>query len=92
VVDLQSRLTELAAAGYMESSPDADARLLLTRAGLVAYNRLFAARQERVERFLLGWKPEEQPDLLRLLSRFTHELASGDERPGRDLEPVHANA
>jgi EmrB/QacA subfamily drug resistance transporter len=92
VVDLQSRLSELAAAGYMESSPDPDAGLIITRAGLIAYDRLFAARQERVERFLLGWKPAEHPDLLRLLSRFTHELAAGDERPGRDLEPVHVNA
>jgi EmrB/QacA subfamily drug resistance transporter len=89
VDDLQSRLGELAVAGYMETSPDPDARLILTPAGLAGYDRLFAARQERVERFLLGWKPEEHPDLLRLLSRFTHELAAGDERPGRDLE--HAN-
>jgi EmrB/QacA subfamily drug resistance transporter len=86
VSDLQTRLGELASAGYMESSPDPDGRLLMTPAGLAAYDRLFAARQERVERFLLGWRPEEHPELLKLLSRFTHELAAGDERPDRDLE------
>jgi hypothetical protein len=58
----------------------------MTPAGLAACDRLFAARQELVERFLLGWKPEEHPELLKLLSRFTHELAASDERPGRDLE------
>jgi hypothetical protein len=62
----------------------------VTPAGLAGCDRLFAARQEHVERFLLGWKPEEYPDLLRLLSRFTHELAAGDERPGRDLEYTDA--
>jgi EmrB/QacA subfamily drug resistance transporter len=86
VGDLQSRLGELASAGYMERSPDPDGSLIMTPAGVAAYDRLFAARQERVERFLLGWKPEEHPELLKLLSRFTHELAASDERPGQDLE------
>jgi EmrB/QacA subfamily drug resistance transporter len=88
VGDLQSRLEELAYAGYLERSPDPDGRIIFTPAGLAAYDRLFAARQERIERFLHGWKPEEHPDLLRLLSKFTHELAASDERPGRDLEPT----
>jgi EmrB/QacA subfamily drug resistance transporter len=86
VSDLQARLGELASAGYMEISPDPEGRLIMTPAGIAAYDRLFAARQERIERFLLGWKPDEHPELLKLLSRFTHELAASDERPGRDLE------
>jgi hypothetical protein len=60
----------------------------MTESGRTAHEKLFAGRQDRIERFLQGWDPESHPDLLRLLSRFTHELAAGDERPGRDLEPV----
>jgi EmrB/QacA subfamily drug resistance transporter len=92
VADLQERLRELAVAGYMELSVDPDVLLLMTPAGVAAYDRLFAARQERLQRFLAGWKSEDYPDLVRLLDKFTHALAASDERPGRDLEGVGAPA
>ncbi len=88
VDDLDERMSELVSAGYVEPLNGALLPLALTEAGNAAHDRLFAARQKRIQRFLEGWDPEAHPELLRLLSRFTHELAAGDEQPGRDLEPA----
>jgi DNA-binding MarR family transcriptional regulator len=88
VDDLNARLAELVQAGYVAPPDGPDAVMMLTSAGGLAHDRLFAARQERIQRFLAGWDTQAHPELLRLLSRFTHELAAGDEQPGRDLEPA----
>ena len=90
VANLDERLGELSRAGLVELIGGPQDDIILTPAGEAAHRSLFAARQERIERFLEGWNPDAHPDLLRLLSRFTHELAAGDEEPGRDLEPVRA--
>jgi EmrB/QacA subfamily drug resistance transporter len=86
VADLIARLRELNAAGYLETLPTAEERLVLTPAGRSACERLFCARQARLERFLAGWSVADHPELTAVLSRFTHELAAAGERPGRDLE------
>ena len=89
VSDLHARLQELNAAGYLETLPVPGERLVLTPAGRAACDRLFIARQARVERFLAGWSVADHPELTAVLSRFTHALAAGAESPGRDLdEPV----
>jgi hypothetical protein len=75
-------------AGYVAPPHGADDAIVLTSAGELARDRLFAARQQRIQQFLVGWDSDAHPELLRLLSRFTHELAAGDEQPGRDLEPA----
>jgi DNA-binding MarR family transcriptional regulator len=89
--DLDARLTELVAAGYLKAvTADRNRPLTLTDTGEESLGRLFAARQDRISHLLAGWRPEEHPELLQLLSRFTHELAASTERPGRDLEPAAA--
>ena len=32
------------------------------------------ARREALERFLAGWQPEQHPEVLQLLERFTRSL------------------
>jgi DNA-binding MarR family transcriptional regulator len=87
VEDLDARLVELVDAGYVDPPPaDEDSPITLTPAGEAALALLFDARQDRISRLLTGWKHETHPALLELLTRFTHELAASDERPGRDLE------
>jgi EmrB/QacA subfamily drug resistance transporter len=86
--DLDARLSELVAAGYVEPSADADSPVALTAHGEDSLALLFAARQDRISRLLTGWDPETHPALLELLTRFTHDLAASHERPGRDLEAV----
>jgi len=86
VDDLDERLSELVRVGYAAALDGLEVPIALTSSGTDAHDRLFAARQERIRRFLEGWDSGAHPELLRLLSRFTHELAAGDERPGRDLE------
>jgi EmrB/QacA subfamily drug resistance transporter len=85
---VDERLAELVQAGYVAPPHGADDAIVLTSAGELARDRLFAARQQRIQQFLVGWDSDAHPELLRLLSRFTHELAAGDEQPGRDLEPA----
>jgi EmrB/QacA subfamily drug resistance transporter len=86
VADLETRLRELNAAGYLDTLPAPDERLVLTPAGRTACDRLFRARQDRLQRFLAGWSVADHPELTAVLSRFTHELAAASERPGRDLD------
>ena len=88
VDDLDARLAELVSAGYLQEPTGDGVPLSLTGEGHVAYGRLFTARQERIERFLDGWDPQDHPELLRVLNRFTLELAASSERPGPDLEPA----
>jgi DNA-binding MarR family transcriptional regulator len=84
--DLDGRLDELSAAGYLSPAVEPDAPLELTPTGVMSYERLFVARQARIERLLAGWDPAQHPELLRLLDRFTHALAASEERPPEDLE------
>ncbi len=92
VPNLTERLGELGRAGMVDVLGRPEDPIELTRAGVTAHAALFAARQERIQRFLDGWDSAAHPELLRLLSRFTHELAAGDEEPGKDLETSGARA
>ncbi|HYA53514.1 MAG TPA: MFS transporter [Streptosporangiaceae bacterium] len=85
--DLERRLTELAAAGYvrpLRNGPGGP--VSLTEAGQHAFAGLFRARHDAVARLAADWHPEQHPRLLELLTRLTHQLAAGSETPGPDLD------
>ncbi|HEX9063885.1 MAG TPA: MFS transporter [Streptosporangiaceae bacterium] len=90
MADLSDRMSELVQAGYVQpdgtSAPGEPERM--TEAGQSAYDRIFAARHDRIALLLDGWQPEQHPQLLALLTRITHELAASHERPGPDLDRV----
>ena len=89
VPDLNARMTELVRAGYVRpAEPVPEAPDELTNAGEAAHARIFAARQDMIERMLDDWQPDLHPRLLELLTEITHELAAGSERPDPDLDPV----
>ena len=95
--DLRDRMTELVRAGYVtpdgEGGPGGagpDEAEALTEAGRLAYERIFAARQDRIGLLLEGWQPDQHPRLLELLGSITHELAASHERPGPDLDSGRA--
>jgi EmrB/QacA subfamily drug resistance transporter len=89
--ELERRLTELVATGYVRALPaDLDQPIPLSEAGQRAFDALFQARQESVARLAEGWDPEKHPGLLSLLDRLTHQLATTGESPGPDLD--HAGA
>jgi EmrB/QacA subfamily drug resistance transporter len=85
VPQLNSRMTELVQAGFIAAADTADE---LTESGQQAYARIFAARQDLIERLLDGWHPQLHPRLLELVTEITHELAASSERPDPDLDPV----
>jgi DNA-binding MarR family transcriptional regulator len=89
--DFERRLTELAAAGYVQPLRDGPAGpVSLTEAGQRAFDGLFRARHDTVARLAAGWQPEQHPRLLELLTRLTHQLAAGSETPGPDLDAAAA--
>jgi hypothetical protein len=61
---------------------------VLTASGHEAYTRIFAARQDLIERLLEGSHPQLHRRLLELVTEITHELAASSERPEPDLDPV----
>ena len=89
--ELERRLTELVATGYVRSLPaDLDQPIPLTEAGQHAFEALFRARQESVARLAEDWHPDQHPALVTLLDQLTHQLAASGEAPGPDLD--HAAA
>jgi EmrB/QacA subfamily drug resistance transporter len=89
--ELERRLTELVAIGYLRAlRPDLDQPMPLTDAGRHAFDALFRARQESIARLAADWDPEQHPALGTLLDRLTHQLAASHETPGPDLD--HAGA
>jgi EmrB/QacA subfamily drug resistance transporter len=89
--ELERRLTELVATGYVRAlRADLDQPIPLTEAGQHAFDALFLARQESVARLAEDWDPEKHPGLVSLLDRLTHQLAASGETPGPDLD--HAGA
>jgi EmrB/QacA subfamily drug resistance transporter len=89
--ELERRLTELVAIGYVRAlRADLDQPVPLTEAGQHAFDALFRARQESVARLAEDWEPDKHPGLISLLDRLTHQLAASGEAPGPDLD--HAGA
>jgi DNA-binding MarR family transcriptional regulator len=89
VPELSDRMTELVQAGYVaRAEPGPDTADELTESGKDAYARIFAARQDLIERLLDGWHPELHPRLLELVTEITHELAASGERPDPELDLV----
>jgi MFS family permease len=89
--ELERRLTELVAIGYVRAlRADLDQPVPLSEAGQQAFDALFRARQESVARLAEDWDPDKHPGLMSLLDRLTHQLAASGETPGPDLD--HAGA
>jgi EmrB/QacA subfamily drug resistance transporter len=91
--ELERRLTELVATGYVQVlRPDPDQPVPLSEAGQHAFDALFQARHERIAQYVGDWHPSQHPGLVALLDRLTHQLAAGGESPGRDLDPEPAGS
>jgi EmrB/QacA subfamily drug resistance transporter len=89
--DLDRRLAELVASGYVQPLPgDPAGPVSLTEAGQHAFDELFQARHDAVARLTAGWQPEQHPRLLELVTRLTHQLAADGETPGPDLDAAAA--
>jgi len=89
--ELERRLTELVAIGYVRAlRADLDQPVPLTEAGQHAFDALFRARQESVARLCSDWHPDQHPGLISLLNRLTHQLAASGETPGPDLDHTGA--
>jgi EmrB/QacA subfamily drug resistance transporter len=89
--ELERRLTELVAIGYVQVlRPDLDQPVPLSEAGQHAFDALFRARHEGIAQLAGDWHPSQHPDLAALLDRLTHQLAASSEPPGRDLDPAPA--
>ena len=98
VSDLEQRLTEPVAAGYVsvavpagpanangDRAGDKDGRsVTLTSAGEQAAGRLAAAREVGIDRLVTDWEPDKVPELRRLLGRITTTLVATDVSPERD--------
>jgi DNA-binding MarR family transcriptional regulator len=90
VSDLEQRLTEPLAAGYVSVGAPArpadgdGASVTLTSAGEQAASRLVAAREAGIDRLVTDWEPEKAPELRRLLGRITTTLVATDGSPERD--------
>ena len=63
-------LADLRTQGLVEGSPQAR----LTDRGQTAVQKMSAARQEALQRFLEEWQPEQHPEVLHLLERFARSL------------------
>jgi len=81
VSDLEQRLTEPVAAGYV--SVDGPS-VTLTSAGEQAASRLVAAREAGIDRLVTEWEPDKVPELRRLVGRITTTLVATDTSPERD--------
>jgi DNA-binding MarR family transcriptional regulator len=91
--ELERRLTELVATGYVRAlRADLDQPIPLTEAGQHAFTALFQARQQSISRLAEDWEPEHHPGLVSLLDRLTHQLAASNEPPGPDLDHAGASA
>ena len=98
VSDLEQRLTEPVAAGYVsvavpagpanangDRAGDKDGRsVTLTSAGEQVAGRLAAAREVGIDRLVTDWEPDKVPELRRLLGRITTTLVGTDVSPERD--------
>jgi EmrB/QacA subfamily drug resistance transporter len=98
--ELQQRLTELVAAGYVAvdgagrpaggDGDQAGAGVKLTSAGAQAAGRLDAAREAGIDRLVTEWQPEKVPELRRLIGHITTTLVATDTAPEHDADGAPA--
>jgi DNA-binding MarR family transcriptional regulator len=69
-------LTELANEGLIQQAGEPPGTFVLSEAGIAAATTIHDARRRQLEEFLEGWQPEQQPEVLQLLERFTQSLRS----------------
>ena len=69
-------LTELANEGLIQQAGEPPGTFVLSEAGIAAATTIHDARRRQLEQFLEGWQPEQQPEVLQLLERFTQSLRS----------------
>jgi EmrB/QacA subfamily drug resistance transporter len=97
VPDLQQRLAELTAAGYVTvsrpgpgaSPADGDGAqagpaVALTAAGQQAAGQLDVAREAGIDRLVTEWQPDQIPELRQVIGRITTTLVATDDSPERD--------
>jgi EmrB/QacA subfamily drug resistance transporter len=94
--ELQQRLTELVAAGYVAvdgagrpvsgDGDQAGASVKLTSAGEQAAGRLDAAREAGIDRLVTEWQPDKVPELRRLIGHITTTLVATDTAPEHDAD------
>jgi EmrB/QacA subfamily drug resistance transporter len=89
--DLQRRLAELIAPGYVRRLPDdLTGPVPLTESGQHTFDKLFRARHDAIARLAADWNPEQHPQLVALLTRLTHQLAASGETPDPGLDAAGA--
>ena len=69
-------LTELANEGLIQQAGELPDTFVLSEAGSAAATTIHDARRRQLEHFLEGWQPDQQPEVLQLLERFTRSLRS----------------
>ncbi len=85
--DLNERMTELLAAGYVTvaaaggNGAQGSANVALTPVGEQAAARLDDAREAGIDRLMTGWEPDRNPELRQLLGRITRKLVATDSPP-----------
>jgi hypothetical protein len=99
-VELEQRLTELVAVGYVavdgaghpasEDGAQAGASVTLTPAGQQAAGRLGAAREAGIDRLVTDWQPDQVPELRQLIGQITTTLVATDTTPEHDADSASA--
>jgi MFS family permease len=101
-VELEQRLTELVAVGYVAvdgaghpasgDGAQAGASVTLTSAGQQAAGRLGAAREAGIDRLVTDWQPDQVPELRQLIGHITTTLVATDTTPERDADGAPATS
>jgi EmrB/QacA subfamily drug resistance transporter len=88
-VRVAARIGELRELRYVEGP---DGAVVLTSAGRDAFDRLVAARRERLAELLDGWSPEQEAELAELLTRMALDVVADhpDGAPRGPREPAAA--
>jgi hypothetical protein len=94
--ELEQRLTELVAAGYVAvdgaghpasgDGAQAGTSITFTPAGQQAAGRLDAAREAGIDRLVTDWQPDQVPELRQLIGQITTTLVATDTTPEQDAD------
>jgi EmrB/QacA subfamily drug resistance transporter len=78
---IQPGLDGLVSAGMVEEDGrGAECDLRLTTSGTAALDRLTEARRDGLTELLVGWNPEEHPEVIEMVKDLAHSLLADDER------------